>query len=1023
MPHRMRPLLCCLLALILVCTAISAPVIAEPAEPDSLVSPDCVRVTGVTLTGPVAGDVGQYLNYTATAQPADATLDIDYSWVVTDYPRFSSTAGLSQTQEFAWNTNGTKTVNVRVRNCGDSFFDFPQTLTVQLGPVALTDVPDQARQLALLHLQEVRGSGEAPEWQGAYLAPGARPLYRPDMTEPAYYEFSVLAPPQEQEGASASAVVQDVPTGFIVVSTGPHDYPVPHWATSGDAPTERMRQKALLSQLPAPVRFYRLDALSYTGEDALGNLVATDGDLPQRVVGIPDEWLTAPPPIMETHWRPAPVLSDDEDVAADDHIETILNEPLEYPVHFEGWDSWNDLKGRYEETFAPFLDAQRASASLEWEVLQHAAEHGHVLYLGESLSFPLLWETSAIDYVGPAWDQSLVSAEVLAPEGSEPVLRVTAVAHVPGQSVPMEVHIAYANGMSDTLRVMVLYRSYVYLPLVMQGASGGATPGAAGGAGGVAALEAGAQSTGTLAADGYTYWYATSQWSSVAFAQQVDYGQYKGTDVIGNCMTGCGPTAWAMLIAWGDRAASAPQLPGFGIWAGRWGLYRYNGGKTTGDAVAPKNMRDPEHGPGIENITWEINGYLNTFCNPFNDNGATLPTDMHRITQYLNGRSGMEVKTWANVAGFDVVGYTAQSIAEKARNVIQNPMEYRRPTVIGIGFLSHYPLAFGYRTKPLQYCTTACTGFWGPCTTTCYPAGIAKGWLVNQGNNVNYGEYVSTKEWIASDLFFAGRLTPHRAYVDDVGLYRASNAYFYLDYQHDAVHDRSMAPFGWPTGIRVTVGDFDRDGVLDDLAAYIWSGSDNLRAWRIDYNMDRTSNDYNLAAWSSISNAFPMALDVDRNGWVDDMGLYQPAQKSWVWNRGSAPKTAPDDTCSYATVPGFPTDGLPVTGDFNNDGYHDDVAIYSASQQKWYFDYRSNGCGIEPRTLLWGTSTDLPVAGDFDKDGYVDDLGLFSGREGGNRYWYYNYNGARTGPTWDYQSPTPYGTYGDMPFSGNLDTN
>jgi hypothetical protein len=776
----------------------------------------------------------------------------------------------------------------------------------------------------------------------------------------------------------------------------------------------------MLAQLPPPVRFYRLDALSYAGEDTGGGLVATDGDLPQRVTGIPPEWLTNPPPIMETYWRPKELLGDDEDAPEQQYLEDIVNLPDPYPVRFEGWDSWGALKGGYEDTFAPFLQAQRNSASVEWEILEHAGEYGKVLYLGDSLSFPLLWETSAIQYVGPAWDQSLVSAEVLSGETAVPALRLEAVAHVPGQSVPMEVQIAYTNGMTDTLRVMVLYRSYVYLPLVTKGASGGVTPAAAGG-GGASALDAAAQTVPAPAADGYTYWYATSPWRSVADGQQVDYGQYKGSDLIGNCMTGCGPTAWAMLIAWGDRAAARTQLPGFGIWAGRWGLYRTGGGRGA-DAEAPKSMQDPVEGTGIRNISFEINGYLRTFCNAFNDNGATLPTDMHRITQYLNGRSGMEVKTWANPAGFDLAGYSAQDIAEKARNVIQNPIEYRRPTVIGIGFLSHYPLAYGYRTKPLQNCTTSCTGFMGPCTTTCYPMGTARGWLVNQGNNIMTPGYVSTKEWISSDLFFAGRLSPHRAYVDDVGLYRASNANFFLDYQHNAVHDRSMLPFGWPSGIRVTVGDFDRDGVLDDLAAYIWNATENLRAWRIDYGMDR-STDVNLPAWSSISNAFPMALDVDRNGWVDDMGLYQISQKSWVWNRGAAPKSAPDDTCSYASVPGFPADGLPVTGDFNRDGYHDDVAIYSRSQQRWYFDYGSNGCGIETRTVQWGTSVDLPVSGDFNKDGFVDDLGLYSGLEGGNRYWYYNYKGAQTGPTWDYRSPAPYGNFGDMPFSGNFDTN
>ena len=66
MPHRMRPLLCCLLAFDPRVHRHLCPRYRRAREPDSLVSPDCVRVTGVTLTGPVAGDVGHNLNYTAS---------------------------------------------------------------------------------------------------------------------------------------------------------------------------------------------------------------------------------------------------------------------------------------------------------------------------------------------------------------------------------------------------------------------------------------------------------------------------------------------------------------------------------------------------------------------------------------------------------------------------------------------------------------------------------------------------------------------------------------------------------------------------------------------------------------------------------------------------------------------------------------------------------------------------------------------------------------------------------------------
>jgi hypothetical protein len=119
-----------------------------------------------------------------------------------------------------------------------------------------------------MFLEEQRASGQSPAWADAYLGT-AVPLYRPDIDEPAYWEFQVL--------------VAQAPTGFMVLATNSHDYPITNWSTAGPGPTGRLRQAATAAGETA-VRFFKLDILSYAAENAAGELVARDGELPLTYV-------------------------------------------------------------------------------------------------------------------------------------------------------------------------------------------------------------------------------------------------------------------------------------------------------------------------------------------------------------------------------------------------------------------------------------------------------------------------------------------------------------------------------------------------------------------------------------------------------------------------------------------------------------------------------------------------------------------------------------------------------------------
>jgi hypothetical protein len=94
-------------------------------------------------------------------------------------------------------------------------------------------------------------------WRGANVEPRALPVYRPDLEEPAYYEFKVAV-----EGKDA---------GYVLASTGDHDAPIASFRTAGATLTEDYGSG---SEAPdAIARFHRLDLFTLLAEDAAGELL------------------------------------------------------------------------------------------------------------------------------------------------------------------------------------------------------------------------------------------------------------------------------------------------------------------------------------------------------------------------------------------------------------------------------------------------------------------------------------------------------------------------------------------------------------------------------------------------------------------------------------------------------------------------------------------------------------------------------------------------------------------------------
>ncbi len=187
-------------------------------------------------------------------------------------------------------------------------------------PVAetLADIPPDIRKRANLHIKQAGKSKLAPEWKNARLSKRADTLYRPDISDPAYYVLYVEAGGQ--------------PRGYLVLSSDTHDYPVVCWSPKGTSPADILRKKAE-AEGRQPVRFYRTD-VHYVAEGMDGEVAAS----------------TAPGFIRLRSLKP----QEGERIS-----ETRVAEPV--PV------SWQEEKENFAALHGAYLQGLHRRAAAAWE--------------------------------------------------------------------------------------------------------------------------------------------------------------------------------------------------------------------------------------------------------------------------------------------------------------------------------------------------------------------------------------------------------------------------------------------------------------------------------------------------------------------------------------------------------------------------------------------------------------------------------------------------------------------------------
>jgi hypothetical protein len=571
--------------------------------------------------------------------------------------------------------------------------------------------------IAANHVARTAESEAAPNWLMAHtaLGPVVRFLMRPDIDSPAYAEFEVL--------------VDDRPAGYIIVSTGEHDYPIPEWTSEGIRLTDQ-----LLAQTPDIATFYKIDALAYVGEGPKGEFAAWLGNMPPHIEGMSMDALDKPQMTEISFTADDQEVGDPREVSEEDvpHTLNIVGENADL-YELGDWESWDELKANYTKSYEVLLEGLRRNAAAEWEIMHSMESDGEGIPLirtgAESEGLPLI-RPMIVPLLDPATKVDLGEAEryvaVETDLGSTfPHLKLS------GKTVgSFMISLNYPNGEKLALTF------FTYDPATIGSLDFGiASPG-----GNVRMRP----ELNPLPSTNPVVYKAADGINDL-----VDYTQFKVVvdDVFGGqCWTGCGATGWAMLFGWADRQADA----GNPYWASRWGIYRKNGGTGT-NAVAPKSIFVQEISPGvwqlhggIVNITKELRSDIGTWCVlPFSDSGATWPARMADARFYLEKRTVTDLYVNRNDAGVSEAGLRDIVIAE-----IKN---HSTPAVIGVGWLEHYPMAYAYKYSWYVNSQNQVVKYK-------HQFRVINGW---GGIKDADGNIVSSNiKWISADTWFAGRIEP-----------------------------------------------------------------------------------------------------------------------------------------------------------------------------------------------------------------------------------------------------------------------
>lgn len=309
--------------------------------------------------------------------------------------------------------------------------------------VKLDEVPLEIRRRAARHLEAVRGTPMAPGADAAQLGAEACPVYRPDVKGVAYWELEIV-PVRAATRGGANGRPGSSDRGFIVVSTGAHDVPVPHWSVGLEPPSRTLEAQAKDKQV---ARVVKLDTLAYACEDAKGTYLSHVGQFPPMPAGLPAT-LPQERPLSSLESHPATATPSDRRVAKQEVKLTRARAPR---PKLSAWPSWGQAKKQYASAYKLHLAALRARAEQAWQIEALVAKFGEGIHEGDRLVVPLLKPGKA-ELSGDG--TASVTMRLL--DRTPPAVELLAGGAAEQKEQEFQLRLAYEDGSSETLTFFVV---------------------------------------------------------------------------------------------------------------------------------------------------------------------------------------------------------------------------------------------------------------------------------------------------------------------------------------------------------------------------------------------------------------------------------------------------------------------------------------------------------------------------------------------------------------------------------------
>lgn len=498
-------------------------------------------------------------------------------------------------------------------------------------------------------------SGDPEAWpEDAVLHPVAIPVFdgaQEQRDTAAFIEFKVVrGAPTAPSTAPLLKFAEDAPQpatlGFILVSLAETEVPVPQFATRGESISEQL---ARLARTPN-FRLVRFGGDFWAAEDAQGHLLANLGAHPWK-----------PDPAMLTQLTQDLVWEGDDDTRTN-------SEPTVPSFQVQFYESYAAFKTdfRVNPVYVALRQQRAARAQAEWQIARGVLPQVVQLTPGQSLL--LLPGVTITRHYLDTEDEVRVADATPATEGGG--ITVTGIA--PG------------DGLLEVQAGSSIHRFSIRVT--------SATPAPA------------SPPPPPPPSDFVPGWQRVYEKFVGSYETQPKYAQMKHSEWQG--YIGCGPNAWATLLAWWERERGNYLAFGYNFYTDAPAEY-YDG--------APKNRLKP--------VIKELRSISGGVYNPFDDSFATPPDSMPKSVLGVTGFysiTGWMSRSWKMRWSDFAQTLNGDGGAKEVRDAIKN----NYCAVVGLGNYWHYGVAYGYTVDQFQHTENGpviatrrwlrCNMCWGP---------------------------------------------------------------------------------------------------------------------------------------------------------------------------------------------------------------------------------------------------------------------------------------------------------------------